>query len=471
MKIIVGFISMLLVVTNCVLLLFQYEAYSSNIDEEAQTFSYEQEVDIQLFENSVQVNHHFYNLPKEKISLIWPLSSENRSCINKSDDSCKRVTEDMSSFLENEIPGQSITYTLPLPNGLQEGIVLSDFLLKLENGDVSYTTLHITDSLKRGGTWVSGLPKMGNSSLDLVDYSLSLGEGTIQELYWQQEILPIQFQNNNYSFYSREPISAGLQKLLGELDIPNAKHSSIIMGQNKNEVKSSNILFLESDDLPSIQRDVVVNNVQNGYNLPADNKLLAEVVSSFIMDAPVGSEQAMWMYETLSNYFTDSQVLEWKTLLEKQQQLSAEKLDKLLSSILKSNTSFFKMNTLLGEKFPLLFEDTRAIYVNDSLQKDINILFKDGKILYAAEPLLDVLGYTYENTDKGLYVQNATRAFRFPVQEPFYVYNQKRYDAMSEPFEKIGSKFYIEETWMIRLFLLNVDKEDERINLHEVTSN
>lgn len=471
MKIIVGFISMLLIVTNCVLLLFQYEVYSSDIDEEGQTFSYEQEVDIQLFENSIQVSQHFFNLPTEKISLIWPLSSENRGCVNQSDDSCKRVPEDMIHFLEGENSSQSITYTLPLANGLQEGMVLSDFLLKLENGEVSYTTLHITDSLKRGGMWVSSLPKIGNSSLDLIDYSLSFGEGTVQELYWQQENLPIQFQNHNYSIYSKEPISVGLQKLLDELHIPNAKHSSILMGQNKSKVNASSILFLESDDLPSIQRDVVIKSVQAGYKLPTDNMLLAEVVSSFIMESPVGSEKSIWMYETLTNYFTDGQLLEWKSMLEKQKQLSAEKLDKLLSSLLESNTSFFELNEVQAEKFPLLFEDSRAIYVNNNLQKDINILFKDGKVLYAAEPLLDVLGYTYENTDKGLYVQNATRAFRFPIQEPFYVYNQKRYDAMSEPFEKIGSKLYIEETWMIRLFLVNVDKEEQRINLREETSN
>ena len=185
----------------------------------------------------------------------------------------------------------------------------------------------------------------------------------------------------------------------------------------------------------------------------------------------MGAEKSIWMYETITNYLTNSQLSEWKSLLENQKELSAEKLDKLLSSLLDSKTSFFEWNDLQNDKFPLLFEDSRPVYINDGIQKDIDVLFKDGKVLYAAEPLLDVLGYTYDDTDKGLYVQNETRAFRFPIQEPFYVYNQKRYDAMSEPFEKIGSKFYIEETWMIRLFLLNIGKEDGRIHLQEETSN
>ena len=471
MKIIVGFISMLLVVTNCVLLLFQYEVYSSSIDEEGHAFSYEQEVDIQLLENSIQISHHFFNLPAEKVSFIWPTASENRSCLNTSEDSCKRSSEDLGSFLEGETSSQSISYTLPLPNGVQEGLVLSDFLLKLENGDVTYTTLHITDALKRGGMWVSGLPKIGNSSLDLIDYSLSIGEGSVQELYWQQEILPIQYQNDHYTVYSKEPVATGLQKLLDELKIPNTRHASILFSDNKNQVNASNILFLENEDLPTIQRDIAVKTVQDGYHLPTEDLLLAEVVSSFLMGSPVGSEKSMWMYETLISYLTNNQVSEWKSLLEGQKQLSAEKLDKLLSSLLDTNTSFFELNEMQKDKFPLLFEDSRPVFINDGLQEDIDVLFKDGKVLYSAEPLLDVLGYTYDDTDKGLYVQNETRAFRFPIQEPFYVYNQKRYDAMSEPFEKIGSKFYIEETWMIRLFLLKIDKEDKRIHLQEETSN
>ena len=67
--------------------------------------------------------------------------------------------------------------------------------------------------------------------------------------------------------------------------------------------------------------------------------------------------------------------------------------------------------------------------------------------------------------NKGLYVQNATRALRFPIKEPFYVLNEKRYDAFSEPFEKIGSVYYVEEAWLIRLFLLDIEKQGKRINI------
>ena len=173
------------------------------------------------------------------------------------------------------------------------------------------------------------------------------------------------------------------------------------------------------------------------------------------------------MYETITNYLTSEQRKKFQTaLLNNKQQLTAAKFDEILTDIINLKTSFFVLNEQAGaENFPLLFEDYRPVYINELQQEKMKVLFKDGKILYAAEPLLSNLGYTLNHTDKGLYVQNATRAFRFPIQEPFYVLNEKRYDALSEPFEDIGSQLYIEEAWMIRLFLVNIEKQEKRINI------
>ena len=112
-----------------------------------------------------------------------------------------------------------------------------------------------------------------------------------------------------------------------------------------------------------------------------------------------------------------------------------------------------------------MFEDSRAVYINELKQEKISVILKDSKVLYDLEPLLSELGYTLEVTDDGLYIQNDKRAFRFPIQEPFYVLNKKRYDTISEPIEKIGSRFYVEETWMIRLFLVEIEKQEKQINI------
>ncbi|WP_342600544.1 hypothetical protein MHB48_05545 [Psychrobacillus sp. FSL H8-0483] len=471
MKIILSFLSMLLIVTNSVLLLFQYHVYSSGLEDSEQSFLYEQEIEIKLKKDKLMIRQHFMNLPEEKIKITWPISSENRSCYLDTSESCNRLSEDLISFKEGDTSKQSISYEIPLIDGLHDGIVLSGFLAKLEKGGVSYTTLHITDELKKGGMWVSGLPIVGTTSLDEIDYSLFFGAGSFTDLYWQEELLPVKFENDNFTIHSKEELSEDLKTLLTEMQLTNSEHISVLFTENKYNIKSSRIAFVENKDLASIQRELIIKNVQLQYGLVAENLIMAEVISSFLTDSPIGSEKSIWMYETLTNYFTEDQLSDWKKVLMENKQLSAQKLDGLLSEVIELKTSFFTLNEQFkADKYPLLFEDNRTVYINDQQQKDVKVLFKDGKVMYAAEPLLTALGYTLKDTDKGLYVQNAMRAFRFPIKEPFYVLNDKRYDAMSEPFEKIGADFYLEESWMNRLFLVDIEKQEKRISVTQSAS-
>lgn len=462
---------MSLVVVNSVLLFFQYHVYSSSLEEETQSFFYEQEVELTFKSDRFIVKQHFRHLPQEQLTISWPISSENRSCNLSKSDSCSRLSDDLALFEEGEAAEQSISYEIPLAEGLTDGKLLTGFLAKIEKGGVSYTTLHVTDELKRGGMWISGLPVIGTTSLDLIDYSLSYGVGNITDLYWQQAIIPVKYENDYFTVHSTEDLSEEVRIRLDGLNIPNSTHMTLLFTENKNNIKSSRIAFILGKDIDTIERELIVKIVQLQYDLNEENPLLAEVVSSFLTDRPIGTEKSNWMYETVHDYMTISQLTEWKAMLTKNRPLNAEKLDELLSEVIDLKTSFFQMNEQTeSEQFPLLFEDPRPLYVNGVVQEEMKLLMKDGRVLYAAEPLLAELDYTLNDTDKGLYVQNDSRAFRFPIQEPFYVLNEKRYDAMSEPFERIGAEFYIEEAWMIRLFLLSLDKEEDRLNITESTT-
>ncbi|WP_144509381.1 hypothetical protein [Bacillus sp. FJAT-22090] len=464
MKIVISIISTLLVIINSTLLLFQYHVYSSSKEEGGQSFFYEQEIEIKLKKDKMIIKQHFSNLPKEQMVITWPISSENRSCDLSTSDSCSRLSEDLALFNEGDMDKQSISYEIPIVDGLRDGELFTGFLAKIENGGVSYTTLHVTDEVKRGGMWISGLPIIGSTSLSLIDYTLFFGTGNISELYWQKESIPVKYENDYFTVHSNENLSKEVIALLDGLHIPNNIHMSMLFTENKYNIKSSRIAFIANKGVDAIQSEIIVKNIQLQYGLNEENPLLAEVVSSFIMASPIGSEKSIWMYETLKNYFTKDQLSEWETALTKTGKLNAEKLDKLLSKVIGLKTSFFAFNGQEEtEQFPLLFEDARPVYLNKLYMDEMNVVFKDGKVLYAAGPLLTELGYTLDNTDKGLYVQSSARAFRFPVHEPFYVLNEKRYDAMSEPFEKIGTDFYMEEAWMIRLFLVNVDKQKNKI--------
>ncbi len=471
MKIIVSFLSVILIVTNTVLLLFQYEVYSSSLDEQEQAFSYEQEIELTIKKDKIVVDQHFYHLPEEAITIVWPAVSTSRSCHSQLNDSCERLAEDLASFTKGELVLQSISYEIPIEEAWNKQVVIKDFTATLKNGEVSYTTLHITDQEKRGGMWVTGLPALGNTSLDLIDYTLAFGEGDISEIYWQQKQLPVVYQNKFFTIYSEAELAEGFTDLLDELQFTKQEHLSVLMSDKKVETDVSNILFLQNNDLATMQKELIFQNIASQYDISPEKTLLPEIVSSFLVGRPMGAQKTVWMYEVLTDYFTTDQLAVWNNGLTKLKKIDEEKLDLLLSEVLKLKTSFFTANVEQDGKFPLLFEDSRRVSVNGDVQQDIQVLFKDGKVLYKAYPLLDSLTYSYRNTqDKGLYVESETRAFRFPVEEPFYVYNQKRYDAFSSPFETVGSELYVEEAWMMRLFLLDIQKEEKVIRLTERTS-
>lgn len=466
MKFVLSFLCLFLIVTNCVLLLFQYHAYSSGLEKDGQAFLYEQEVEMKVKKDKIVIKQHFMNMPMDEVTITWPINSVNRSCDLETSETCNRLTEDMTTFKKGENSKQSISYEILLEDGLKDGQLIQDFLVKLETGGVSLTSLHITDEVKRGGMWVSGLPVIGNTSLELIDYTLSLGAGDVPELYWQQEVLPIQYEDDYFTVYASNPLPDEITGLLGELDFTNNEHLAVLFEDNKNNIDASRIAFIQQEDITSIQQELIVKNIQAQFGISEDNQQIAEVLSSFLMETPVGSAKSIWMYETLNNYLTADQQIEFQAALSNNEQITSAKFDEILSDIIDLKTSFFVLNEQAGmENFPLLFEDYRTVYINELQHEEMNVLFKDGKVLYAATPLLTTLGYTLNDTEKGLYVQNATRAFRFPIQEPFYVLNEKRYDALSEPFEVIGSQVYIEEAWMIRLFLVNIEKQDKRINI------
>ena len=206
----------------------------------------------------------------KKVIVTWPIISENRSCDLDTSDSCNRLTEDMTTFKAEENSKQSISYEIPLVDGLKDGQLIQDFLVKIETGAVSLTSLQITDELKRGGMWVSGLPLIGKTSLELIDYSLSLGAGDVEELYWQQNVLPIQYEDDYFTVYASNTLPDEVTNLLGELDYTNSEHLAVIFEENKSNIDASRIAFVQQEDIASIQNELIVKNIQAQYELPLE---------------------------------------------------------------------------------------------------------------------------------------------------------------------------------------------------------
>lgn len=472
MKIAFSLFSLLLFM-NTIILVLQYQVYSSDDNEQISSYTFTQEVNVTYREGRLVILHDFFSLPNQAVTIDWPLSSENRGCHIEGDVNCSRLSDDLTKFEKGEASRQTISYEIPVQEPLNNQQLWKDVFAFLSDGKAGSSVVHVTDETKVGGMWLTGLPVIGKKTLSLVDYTLFNGMGAIGDLYWQKEILPTVYKDQQLSLYASQPIEEEVRQALITNNTPEInQHISVIETINGENLHAHRLVFIPSANLPNFEEELIIRSVKGQYTFSAKSIYSLETVASFLTNQAVGTQKSKAMYESLVAYMTKLQKEEWTSQLfeSKGQTISPELLDEWLTEILSLKTSFFVMNEQSAtELLPLLFEETRSIFINELENKDMTIIFSNGRVLYSVKPMLSLFGYEMKETTTSFYIQNAARAFRFPLKEPFYVFNERRYDALSQPIEKIGESYYIEESWLIRLFLIDIQKEENQINISPST--
>ncbi len=473
MKFAASLFSILLFI-NGIMLTFQYHVYSDQLTEEDKAFHYNQDIDIVYRKGELIVNHHLSSLPKNNVKFVWPTKSVKKECSTEDKNNCKRLNKTLTGLKDGNTGEQTVSYVIPMSKkGLQSGEILQDVFLTLQKGTPIHSTVHITDETRSGGQWITGLPEVGSKSLKLVQYTMFSGNGPITALYWQKSKMKKVFTNDQMTLYGNNSISIDLANSLKGLELVNFEHVSIIE-TNKKKKSADRILFTSEINEKSIEQKVILSHVYQKYKFGISPSWAPSIVASYLTEHTMGDAKAKKMIRILNDYMNHDQLATWKKGLEKMQgtEVNTNKLDRLLSDSLDLKTSFFEMNANNGQHIaPLLFEDKRPIYLNELQQKSLQAIFKDGRILYSIKPILNSMGYTSKVGPNGFYVMSETRNFRFPMDEPFYVYNEHRYDIISQPIEKYGNDYYVEEAWLVRLFLVNIEKADHRIDIHTTKEN
>ncbi|AYC29140.1 hypothetical protein [Paenisporosarcina cavernae] len=468
MKFTAGFV-LLLLFLNTFLLFFQYQAYSTDIGSDGASITYEQEITLTLRGERFFITQRFFNLPDHDITISWPMQSENRACVVDETTSCERLTEDMKQFNKGVPNSQGLSYEIPITEALTSETLWKGMFIQLKNGEPSHTKIHLSDERKLGGLWLTGLPAIGRKSMDLIDYVYFDGKGVVEDLYFQPTYVPAVYKDDTVSIYSSKTISEEEKTQLESAEILASEHLAILETSFVPKVEQSKrILFVQPNDNQKLSSAILEGSVNNLFVFSAETTFTKDVVTSFLLNEPIGSTKSKEMYQQLNGYFTEQQKSNFTTLLQqlKHQPLSASLLDKKISEMLGQKTTFFATNEKIRDAvFPLVFEDSRKIFFNQLEQESMKTIFHNGRVLYSVEPLLSLMGYDARVGQNGYYVTNAARAFRFPLDEDFYVFNERKYDIFTQPIEQVGDEFFIEETWLMRLFLLEIEKQENRINI------
>lgn len=467
MKFALSFFSILaLIITGT--LFFQYHAYSSDLETGIGDFHYSQEIEIVYRENSLDIRHHFKNLPNQKVKIKWPEKATNASCFIENEKSCERLSDEVSYFAKGETKSQSVSYIIPIEGGLKNKMLLQNVFATLMNGEASYSIVSISTDSKVNGQWITGLPLVGQQQLVLVNYTMFRGNGTVKDLYWQAGKLKVQEQSPVLSIYAQQAIPHGFLKSLENLQFLNDEHIAIIQEKSPVVAHDERLLFLPTLTAQAVEQEVILSQIKSQFKFVDSPEWLSEVVASYLLNDQIGGERTKKIITNLNEYMTDNQQQTWQETLKKlgDESISPDTLDKYLSQVLDAKTSYFTLNAQQKNGvYPLLFEDARDVYVNDVLKEDVRVIRYEGQTLYTADALLPELGYSAKEGQNGYYVNSEHRTFRFPKEPGFYVFNQRRYSTISEPIIKIADHYYVEEAWLQRLFLVELQKKDDRIQV------
>lgn len=466
MKIAISIFSFLAILIGTVLFM-QYQVYSDEVGSIEEGFSYSQEIEIVYRDGSLDIRQHFKNLPTDELAIEWPNNSNHPNCFIENEHSCARLSEDNMMFKEGETRAQSISYVIPLENGLQSGKLMKNVFATLKNGEVQFSTVHISTDREVEGQWVTDLPLIGEQNLTLVNYVMFSGKGSVNDLYWQKGNFTLQQQVGVLSIYSETPLKPAFYEKLEKVNFLSEEHLAIINGKNSDGIQGSRMLFLPNVTVAEVQQKVIISQLETAYRFGDSPNWVKELVASYLTGTIFGSDKTKNIAATITGQMTDAQLDEWTERLQRLegQNMNAKVLDEQLSEVLGASTKYITMNVQSENLYPFLFNDPREVYVNLHKGDSVQVVLKDGEILYSADSLLKELGYDVSVGQNGYYVTSETRDFRFPVEPGFYVFNQRRYNTVSSPIKVIAGQHFVEEAWLQRLFLVEITKTGNRITI------
>lgn len=450
------------------MLFMQYQVYSEQDTPTKKEFLYSQEIEITYREGSLDIRHHFKNLPNNSLEIVWPESAVDRNCFLETEHSCARLNDSKTEFKAGENRSQSISYIIPLKGGLTSEKLMNNIYVSLKNGNVKFSTVHISTDSSVAGQWVTGLPLIGQQSLALVNYSMFSGTGQVRDLYWQESGLALQKKTDTLSIYANTNVDVELSQTIDKLAKFGDEHIAIVQRDNKDIQESYRMLFFPELTTATLQKEVLMAQVESLYTFVDSPLWLKYVVAMYVSDEKFGTPRALAVVDTLMNEMTEEQRADWISRLEnlKGKTVSPAILDEELSAVFGVHTEYLSMNVDAEETYPFMFNDKRDVYVNDVLTEKIDVILHEGKVLYTADALLHGIGYTTSLGPNGYYVNSETRVFRFPnTEHNFYVFNQRRYNTKTAPLSVIAGTYYIEESWLQRLFLVELQKDEQSIRI------
>lgn len=459
---------------NGLLFFVHYKDSSATIIKNRETTSYHQEIEIVHRANELFIRHHFTDLPPKRLEINWPSASEDRTCHAEDSDSCLRLNEDATAFVEGEETSQSISYRIP-KSGDNAPSFWQSIFAKIHEATPQGTVLHIADEVHEDGMWITGLPQVGNQTLNLVNYTLFSGTGPVADLYWQQQRMASEQSDYVTVYGDQSPeIVEQLDELFSRFKAP---HIDIVLNEEDRNIASSRFVITNPMQLNHALQQFAVQQFYTDYADVSVDRFTAEVITALILGDEFDLGLASQAVSQLTDSLGENQVAQFaarfkdKTVDLGEAETIAEVADDLIEEITRYQTAFFTRNSQLEEGFfSFLLESPKKLIVANGNPLEKHTMKKDNKTYYPIKEIMEELAYDVSLNDHSLYIESVEKDYRFPFDSHFYVYNDRRFNTKTISFERINGDVYFEEAAMLRIFQMNIEVSEDEIRLTPIGS-
>ncbi|MEC2324170.1 hypothetical protein [Lederbergia lenta] len=223
--------------------------------------------------------------------------------------------------------------------------------------------------------------------------------------------------------------------------------------------------------LTSIQEEMVYQQLVQLFQFPKKERWLVGVITSSVLNKPVGEEKAQKMYLELKDTLGKEQLSTWldRVFEEKDNKINSKTLDDLIEAPLGMNAKFFSVNAVNKDSImPLTFIDARDIYVNENKSINTNIVTHEGKKYINFLPILEESGYQVTNKkNEGILVEKEAVKYQFYPDKRIFLLGEKKYGMKESPVVLFHNTAYIELGLLNTFFNWTILEEDSQINIFQ----
>ncbi|MBU8877697.1 hypothetical protein BGM26_01675 [Bacillus sp. FJAT-29790] len=465
-----AFILVFMILTTSIggMLFWQWKAYSKQyipINENDEKIV--QEITVQTSKEELQITQKLTGLTTGKeYRMTIPESLLRWSCIKAKGEGCE--TKDEHAFLSenNEI---MFEYNISVSNE-KKSFLLNDWTTVLPEVEIKSTSIEIIDSVRRKGTWVTGMPLKGHKEMDLIDYYYFTGIGDTPSIYWQLSPLEIKQSHNGIVYYTNQLGSSADYSFNEIKELTNFPSVSVVLSDENAEITGKRIILTHGIDEEMLKRKLINYFYEEKFKgIPSNEQWILDVFTSATANLPAKTEKGKAILLEMNKKLSEEELtLFFKQLNSGPQKLTTQTLDNFMGKLKGYNTRFFTLNKDKSAPFvPLYFSDPRKVTIMGKEKKDIKVMIEEGNMLYPFIDTMRELGFEVKSLadQEMILLTKGSNSYRFYLNRNIFIYNEEDYGLLESPLTNLNGKIYMNKQWIQTIFNISINEGTQEIRL------